>query len=250
MDEFDWLVSVLSRSGALGPEEAEGAVRAGRVRVNGKAQTRPMFALRPQDLVELDGRPVPTEGRTVVAMLHKPRAAVSSSVDAQGRPTVFDVFRAAMPEEWPRFRWHAVGRLDLNTTGLLLFTNDEKLLSHVSSPRSHLPKRYVAQVSGNATPALIRRLAEGIALEDGPARPAHARLRAPNVVELTLTEGRYHQVKRMLGALRLPVLALHREAIGDLSLDVPEGAARLLTDAEVRERLHYPAADKPQSRMK
>jgi len=137
------------------------------------------------------------------------------------------------------FAWHAVGRLDRDTTGLLLFTTDERFVAHATAPATHLPKRYLATVGADPTPERLAPLLAGIALADGPARPAAAKVRGPRVVELTLTEGRNHQVKRMLGAVGLPVLALHREAIGALALDVTPGQARALTDAEVEELLGF-----------
>ncbi|HZH03322.1 MAG TPA: pseudouridine synthase, partial [Myxococcaceae bacterium] len=159
--------------------------------------------------------------------------------DPEGVGTVFECLAQRLPPELPPHGWHTVGRLDRNTTGLLLFTNDEWLVAHVTSPKTHLPKRYLARVSGTPTEEKLDPLRGGILLEDGPTLPAGARLCEDGRVELTLTEGRNHQVKRMLGAVGLPVLALHRQAVGALVLDVPEGAVRLLTEDEVRQSLGY-----------
>ena len=235
----DWLSRALSRAGVLPREEVEAAIAAGRVAVNGRTQRQPLAAYAPTDTVTLDGRPVSLVATTRALMLHKPDGVVSAPRDPEQRGTVFQVLRNALPEALRPFEWHAVGRLDRNTTGLLLFTNDEKLVAHVTSPTTHLSKRYVAQVSGQPTPEKLKQLEQGMVLDDGPTRPAQARMRDARTVELTLTEGRHHQVKRMLGAVGLPVLTLHREAVGGLTLDVPVGQLRSLTDEEIREALGF-----------
>jgi 23S rRNA pseudouridine2605 synthase/16S rRNA pseudouridine516 synthase len=144
-----------------------------------------------------------------------------------------------LPPELRGYEWYAVGRLDRDTTGLLLFTNEERLVAHATSPETHVPKRYVAEVAGQPSEAALQKLREGLVLEDGPTRPAGARLLAPSRVELVLTEGRHHQVKRMLAAVGHPVRTLHREAVGEVSLDVPEGSYRFLTEIEVHEGLQF-----------
>ena len=144
-----------------------------------------------------------------------------------------------LPPELRGYEWHAVGRLDRDTTGLLLFTNEERLGVHATAPRTHLPKRYEVQVAVSPSEGALRRLREGVELEEGLTRPAEARLRGPGVVELVLTEGRHHQVKRMLEAVGHPVLGLHREAMGTVTLDVPEGSWRLLTEDEVTRGLGF-----------
>ena len=135
-----------------------------------------------------------------------------------------------------------LGRLDPDTTGLLLFTNDERFVGHATAPEKELPKRYVAIVTGPTEDARLQHLREGITLHDGPARPAKAVFRSTGQVELTITEGRNHQVKRMLGAVGLPVRQLHREATGEVVLDVPLGALRELTPDEIRRGLRYERA--------
>jgi 23S rRNA pseudouridine2605 synthase/16S rRNA pseudouridine516 synthase len=236
---FDWLDRALSRAGVLAPADAKAAIEAGRVRVNGKVQKQALSALRPGDRVELDGRAVSVEAQTLALMLHKPKGVVCAATDPEGIGTVFDALYRVLPAELRGYGWHAIGRLDRNTTGLCLFTNDERLVAHVTSPESHLPKRYVAHVSGALSNDKLEPLRKGMTLDDGPTRPAIAEIRAEGVVELTLTEGRHHQVKRMLGAVGLPVLELHREAVGELVLDVEVGQLRRLTDDELSERLRF-----------
>ena len=235
----DWLARGLARAGHGPLPRAEEAVRAGRVRVGGRVVREPFAPLPPDARVEVDGQAVDVRPTTRVLMLHKPAGVVTAAHDPEGVGTVFDVLAQALPEPLRPFAWHAVGRLDRDTTGLLLFTTDERFVAHATAPRTHLPKRYVARVSGNATPAALGRLEAGLTLDDGPTRPAKARRLADGRVELTLTEGRHHQVKRMLGAVGLPVLALHRAAVGTLELDVPEGALREVGPDELREKLGY-----------
>jgi 23S rRNA pseudouridine2605 synthase/16S rRNA pseudouridine516 synthase len=236
---LDWLSRALPRAGVLPPEDAEKAILAGRVRVNGQVRTQPLAPVARGDRVELDGREVDLSPRTRALMFHKPKGIVSAPRDPEGVGTVFQALHAVLPEALRGFGWHAVGRLDRNTTGLLLFTNDERLVAHVTSPRTHLSKRYLAKVSGTPTEAKLEPLRRGIVLDDGPARPAQARLLEDGRVELTISEGRHHQVKRMLGAVGLPVLELHREAVGALVLDVPEGELRELTEDELTRALRY-----------
>jgi 23S rRNA pseudouridine2605 synthase/16S rRNA pseudouridine516 synthase len=239
---MDWLSRVLSRAGALPPPEVEAALAAGRVRVNSQVVRQPFAPVRKGDRIELDGRPVEVTPTRRVLMFHKPAGLVCAGHDPERIGTVFEALALCLPNALRGFGWHAVGRLDRNTTGLLLFTNDEKLVARLTSPEEHLPKRYLAKVSPKATDAQLEPLRQGITLDDGPARPALAELREPGLVALTLTEGRHHQVKRMLAAVGLPVLALHREAIGELLLDVPEGEVRELSEQEIAEGLRQDAA--------
>lgn len=235
----DWLSRVLARAGALPQKEAEEAIQAGRVSINGRTVRQPLAPVVPGAQVRLDGQPVALEPPIRVLAFHKPAELLTSTVGQHGVGTVYEVLLPQLPPELAGFTWHAVGRLDRGTTGLLLFTNDDKLVTHVTSPDTHLTKRYVATVFSEATEDKLEPLRQGVALEDGPARPAGVRLRDAHTVEVTVTEGRNHQVKRMLGAVGLPVRALHREAVGGVELDVPEGGFRLLTPSELAEGLQY-----------
>jgi pseudouridine synthase len=235
----DWLSRALSRAGVLAKEDAEQAIMAGRVSVNGRVVKQPLAPLPPGASVRVDGLPVSLEAPTRVLAFHKPAELLTSTVSQHRVGTVYEVLLPQLPSELAGYTWHAVGRLDRGTTGLLLFTNDDKLVAHVTSPETLLPKRYVATVFSEADEEKVEPLRHGVELEDGPTRPAQARVRDAHTVEVTVTEGRNHQVKRMLGAVGLPVRALHREAVGGVELDVPEGSFRLLTDKEVAEGLHY-----------
>lgn len=235
----DWLSRALARAGVLSLAEAETAIREGRVQLSGRVVHQPLTPVRPHDRVHLDGKLVSLHARTLVVAFHKPYGSVSSTVDPHEGQTVFEQLLPTLAPELREYGWHAIGRLDRGTTGLLLFTNDEQLVAHVTAPKTKLPKRYVATVQGTPDEAKLEKLRKGISLDDGPTLPAKVRLRTPNEVEIVLHEGRNHQVKRMLGAVGLPVRRLHREAIGGVVLDVPEGASRVLSDEEVEVGLRY-----------
>ncbi|MCI0573616.1 MAG: rRNA pseudouridine synthase [Myxococcaceae bacterium] len=238
-ERADWLARALGRAGVMPRAEAERAILEGRVEVDGRVEREPFAPVSPRAEVRVDGQVRSLDAPLIVLMFHKPAGPVVAGWDREGVGTVFERLRAVLPAELQGFEWYAVGRLDRDTTGLLLFTNDERLVQHGTSPEAHLPKCYVATVAGHPTLAALRMLRDGLVLEDGPTRPAEAQLLAPDCVELVLTEGRRHQVKRMLAAVGYPVRTLHREAVGRLVLDVPEGACRRLTDAEVAETLEF-----------
>jgi len=222
--------------------EAEDAIRAGRVKVSGRLVRQPFAVVQPGEDLRVDGHKVLLRRETRVLAFHKPAGVVTAPEDGHGKgDTAFTLLSAQLPPELSGFGWHAVGRLDRNTTGLLLFTNDERFVAHATSPSTHLPRRYVAQVQGGATEEKLQPLREGMQLDDGPARPAKAELLDGTHVSVTLTEGRFHQVKRMLGAVGLPVRRLHRASVGGLEL-VPEGAFRELGRDELRTLLGFPPA--------
>ena len=212
---------MLTRAGLVAPAELAAALDAGRATINGKPARAPLTLARATDDIRFDGQPVAFRPPTRVLVFHKPANTICTASDPDGHRTVFEVLASALTPELARYGWHCVGRLDLDTTGLLLFTNDERFVGHATSPASHLPKRYLATVAESATDDQLDPIRRGIDLHDGPARPANAALRSPGLVELTFSEGRNHQVKRMLGAVGLPVRALHREAVGALCSTCP-----------------------------
>jgi 23S rRNA pseudouridine2605 synthase len=181
------------------------------------------------DTVEVDGHPVGKQ-RLAHLLLYKPPGTVTTARDPQGRPTVVGLVPAE-PRVVP------VGRLDVNTTGALLLTNDGPLAHRLAHPRYEVDKVYVADVEGDPGRETLRRLEEGIELDDGRTAPAHARRLAKGRVELTIHEGRTHQVKRMLEAVGHPVRRLHRSRYAGLDLQgLAPGQWRELTRAEL-ERL-------------
>jgi 23S rRNA pseudouridine2605 synthase len=180
------------------------------VRVNGAPGALNTF-VEAGDTVELDGRRLAPQ-RLAYVLLHKPAGVVTTARDPQGRPTVVGLVPAE-PRVVP------VGRLDADTTGALLLTNDGPLAHRLAHPRYEVEKVYEADVESDPDDEALRRLAEGIELEDGRTAPARARRLAPGRVELTLHEGRKHQAKRMLEAVGHPVRRLHRSRYAGLGLD-------------------------------
>jgi 23S rRNA pseudouridine2605 synthase len=222
------LNAFLARAGVASRRRADELIKAGRVKVNGKAgQLNTVVGAR--DRVEVDGVEVARQ-RLAYVLLHKPAGVVTTASDPQGRPTVVQL----VPRE-PRVV--PVGRLDADTTGALLLTNDGKLAHRLAHPRYGVEKTYEAQVEGDPDEDALQQLRDGIDLDDGRTAPARARRLGPGRVELVLHEGRKHQVKRMLAAVGHPVLRLHRVAYAGLTLEGLEpGVCRELEPSEV-ERL-------------
>jgi len=235
----DFLSRALSRAGVLPPQEAERAIREGRVAVDGKVVKVVVAPLEDGAVVELDGDRVDVRPSTRVLAFHKPKGLIVDARDPEGVGTVFERLHELLPTELRGYGWLAVGRLDRDTTGLLFFTNDERFVAHATDPDTKLPKRYVATVSGKISDVKLERLREGVDLGDFESQPAAAERRGLDQVVLTLTEGKFHQVKRMLGAVGLATLELHREAVGEYVIDVPVDSLRELRDDEIEELLGY-----------
>jgi 23S rRNA pseudouridine2605 synthase len=219
------LNAYLARAGVASRRGADELIKAGRVTVNGEpGQLNTFVASR--DRVEVDGRPVELQPLAYV-LLHKPRGVVTTARDPQGRRTVVDLVEHGS-------RVVPVGRLDADTTGALLLTNDGELAHRLAHPRYEVEKVYEAEVEGDPSDEALERLRAGIELDDGPTAPAGARRLGPNRVELSLHEGRKHQVKRMLAAVGHPVTSLHRSRYAGLTLKgLGPGESRELTGAEV-----------------
>jgi 23S rRNA pseudouridine2605 synthase len=227
------LNAFLARAGVASRRRADELIKAGRVTVNGETgQLNTVVGAR--DHVEVDGRKVERQ-RLRYVLLHKPAGVLTTAHDPQGRPTVVEL----VPDE-PRVV--PVGRLDADTTGALLLTNDGELAHRLAHPRYGVEKTYVADVEGDPDEDAIRQLEEGVELEDGRTAPARARRLGPGRVELVLHEGRKHQVKRMLAAVGHPVNRLRRSGYAGLTLEGLEPAEwRELEPSEV-ERLAAPGA--------
>lgn len=177
--------------------------------------------------VEVDGRPVAPEGREVW-VLNKPRGVISTAREPGRRRAVTDLVSS------PR-RLYPVGRLDADTTGLILLTNDGELAERLMHPRYEVPRTYRARLRRPARERELRRLREGVELDDGPTAPARVRRVSPRVIELTLHEGRNRQVRRMVEAVGNEVIELSRVRFGSLALgDLPDGGSRRLRPAEIR----------------
>jgi 23S rRNA pseudouridine2605 synthase len=223
---------VLSKAGVGSRVEAARWVRAGRVQVNGRTVRDPdHWVDMERDRVRLDGTPLQARQR-IYLLLYKPAGYLTTYRDPQGRPTVYDLVADVGTFLSP------VGRLDLDTSGLLLMTNDNQFAERVTNPDSHLPKTYLVKASARLTDDQLQRLRDGVELSDGPTRPAQvARLRDSakyTHFEITLTEGRNRQVRRMVEALDAKVLKLVRVKIGDIRIGaLPIGKWRMLTGEEV-----------------
>jgi pseudouridine synthase len=219
------LNAYLARAGIASRRAADELIKAGRVTVNGEPGQLNTFVSR-ADRVEVDGNPVAPQ-RLAYVLLHKPAGTVTTARDPQDRPTVVDLVN--LPE-----RVVPVGRLDADTTGALLLTNDGPLAHRLAHPRYEVEKVYEAEVEGEPDADALRRLAEGIDLDDGRTAPANARLLGPATIELILHEGRKHQVKRMCAAVGHPVRRLHRSRYAGLTLEGLEpGRWRELEPSEV-----------------
>jgi 23S rRNA pseudouridine2605 synthase len=219
------LNAFLARAGVASRRGADELIRAGRVTVNGEVAGLATY-VRPTDDVRLDGQPLAPEELAYV-LLHKPAGVVTTARDPHGRPTVVDFVGHPL-------RVVPVGRLDADTTGVLLLTNDGALAHRLVHPRYEVKKVYEAEVEGDPGPDELARLEAGVELDDGPTAPARARRLGPGRVELSIHEGRKHQVKRMLEAVGHPVRRLHRSRYAGLGVEGLEpGRWRPLTADEI-----------------
>lgn len=222
------LQKVLARVGLGSRRTCEELIADGLVTVNGEVAELGRRVDPERDKVEVDGVPIGVRPGLVHYLLNKPAGVVTTSSDPQGRPTVLDLVPAT-----PRV--FAVGRLDLDTEGLLLLTNDGDLANRIAHPSHGLEKEYLAQVQGTPTRATLRTLREGVELDDGITAPAKASLTPPNLVRLVIHEGRNRQVRRMLDAVGHPVERLVRTRIGPIADPrLPPGEWRSLTTDELR----------------
>ena len=226
--EGERLQKVLARVGIGSRRVCEDLIAEGRVRVDGDTAVLGRRVDPETALIEVDGAPVGVRPDLVHYVLNKPAGVVTTANDPQGRPTVVGL----VPDE-PRV--FPVGRLDADTEGLLLLTNDGELAHRLTHPSYGVEKEYVAEVEGLPTRAVLRRLREGVELDDGPTAPARATLIDPSVVRLTIHEGRNRQVRRMCEAVGHSVVRLVRTRIGPLAdRSLAPGAWRELTGDEVR----------------
>src|SRR3954447_14086965 len=226
------LAKHLAHAGVASRRAAEAIIADGGVTVDGATVTDPARDVSGAEAIAVDGEAVGTAPRRVVYAVHKPPGVVSTAHDTHGRPTVVDLVPGAGTRLYPG------GRLDADTTGLILLTNDGELANHLTHPRYEVPKTYRAKVArGPVADRALRALREGVELDDGLTLPARVRSVRPDVLELTIREGRKRQVRRMLEAVGHPAVALRRVQFGALVLgDLGVGAHRKLTPAEV-ERL-------------
>jgi len=228
------LARALSKLGVCSRSHAFERVRQGKVRVNGVVRRDPLWSVDLQkDQIEVDGQPVRQIGR-VYLMLNKPRGLVTTAADEQGRATVFKALEGSgLPFVAP------VGRLDKASEGLLLLTNDTRWAAAITNPAAHLKKVYHVQIDQVADAGLLRRLAQGTHSEGEFLTVSSATVlrigQRNSWLEITLSEGKNRQIRRLLAPLGTTVLRLARVAIGELQLgDLPKGSFRHLTNTEVR----------------
>ena len=225
------LAKHLAHAGVASRRAAEALIAAGRVRVDGELVHDPARDVGEHQRVEIDGRLLAGPEPRVVYVLHKPVGVLSTARDTHGRPTVLELVSE-------RRRLYPVGRLDADSSGLILLTNDGALAERLTHPRYEVPRTYRVRVAGGPVgERALRALRAGVELEDGPSAPA--RVRRPRAgrdeLELTIREGRNRQVRRMCEAVGHPVIALQRVAFGPLRLGGLEpGAHRRLSEAELR----------------
>jgi 23S rRNA pseudouridine2605 synthase len=231
------LVKFLAHAGVASRRAAERLIADGHVTVGGEVVTNPATDVDAGSGVAVDGEAVEPEPREVHA-LNKPAGVVSTARDTHGRPTVVDLVRS-------RRRLYPVGRLDADSTGLILLTNDGELADLLTHPRYGVEKVYRARIRpGRVSPKSLKALREGVRLDDGPTAPARVRQVAPGVLEIALREGRKRQVRRMCEAVGHRVVELQRVAFGPLGLrGLEPGRSRRLKDAEVQ-RLRRAAGHK------
>jgi 23S rRNA pseudouridine2605 synthase len=218
----------LATAGVASRRGAEALIQAGRVTVGGLVVTDPARDVGEHEAVSLDGTPVGAPAGHVVYAVNKPAGVVSTARDPQRRPTVVSLAP-------PGVRLYPVGRLDIDTTGLILLTNDGDLAHRLTHPRFEVPKTYRAHV---ARPPVreraLRGLRDGVELDDGRSLPARVERVAADALEITIREGRKRQVRRMCEAVGHPVRRLERVRFGPLELgSLPQGACRELTAEEV-----------------
>ncbi|WP_026563971.1 23S rRNA pseudouridine(2605) synthase RluB [Bacillus sp. UNC41MFS5] len=229
------LQKVIARAGIASRRKAEDLIKEGRVKVNGKVVTELGLKVSTSDRVEVDGIQIEKE-EPVYFLLYKPRGVISSVNDDKGRKVVTDFFPHLKERIYP------VGRLDYDTSGLLVLTNDGEFANLLMHPKNEIDKVYVAKVKGIPLKENLRKLERGIRLEDGKTAPARVKLLSADskkqaaIVEITIHEGRNRQVRRMFEAIGHEVLKLKRERYGFLTLSgLRTGDARELTPHEVKQ---------------
>lgn len=248
MSEAQRLQKILAHLGIASRRRAEALICSGRVQINQVVvKELGIKADLSRDRISVDGQIVwspnhpPSLPTQMTVLLHKPKGVLSTCHDPLGRPTVLDL----LPNSWQSLRLYPVGRLDKDTTGALLLTNDGDLALNLTHPRYRHPKTYLVEVRGRPTPAVLQQWRDGVDLEEGRTQPAsvtlysqpllNGRKQTPTTtwLRVVLMEGRKRQIRRVAQALGHPVISLHREAIGSLHLgDLKSGQFRLLTQSE------------------
>jgi 23S rRNA pseudouridine2605 synthase len=234
--EGNRIAKVMARAGLCSRRDAEKWIAAGRVKVNGTALRSPAYNVRPRDRITVDGKPLPITERTRLWLYNKPRGLVTTARDPEGRRTVFD----ALPEDLPRVV--AIGRLDINSEGLLLLTNDGGLARILELPSTGWLRRYRARAHGKVDPAALAALQDGVTIDGvvyGPVEAAIDREQGANVwLTVGIREGKNREVKKVLAHLGLAVNRLIRVSFGPFQLgELPSGAVEEIRRKVLREQL-------------
>ncbi len=228
------LQKIIANAGIASRREAERLIDEGRVSVNGAVVRKQGTLADPKvDRIQVNGRPLPAEEKKVYLILNKPRGCLTTVKDNQARPTVMDFFKDLPARVYP------VGRLDFNTEGLLLFTNDGDLSKKLLAPKSNVPRTYLVKVRGVPDEKKLNRLRKGIRLDYRPTSPMKVHIQRTtgknSVLSMKLTEGKYRHIKRVCEKVGHPVVKINRTQFGNLNLtELPLGAYRFLTPREVR----------------
>ena len=223
------LERVLSKAGLGSRTQARGWIHARRVQVNGKTVENPdLWIDLDRDKVLFDGKPL-REKERIYILLHKPAGYITTLKDPEGRPTVYDLIPEIKTFVSP------VGRLDLDTSGLLILTNDTQFAERLTNPNHKVPKTYLVKCDDPLSDDALQALRQGVELSDGPTKPAVVTRLGTSRIEMTITEGRNRQVRRMIEAVGAKVTKLVRIAIGPVQIgDLAQGTARELTSGELR----------------
>ena len=228
------LQKIIALSGYCSRRKAEELISKGKVKVNGNIITEMGYKTNFSDYIEVEGHPIETVEDKVYYLLNKPRGIVTTASDEKGRKTVVDLIKTDK-------RIYPVGRLDYDTTGIILLTNDGELTNYLTHPKNNIEKVYVAKIKGLITKEEIRRLCNGVFINGKKTSKAKAKILKidkktnSSIVELIIHEGKNHQVKNMFKAIGYDVLKLKRESIAFLTLDgVPSGEYRELSIKEVK----------------
>jgi 23S rRNA pseudouridine2605 synthase len=235
VDNLERLQKYLARSGVTSRRRAEEMIKQGLVKVNGQVIREMGVRIEPEkDVIEVRGKLVEHEKRKIYILMYKPAQVVTTLADPQGRKKVSDLLREVEERIYP------VGRLDYNTEGLLLLTNDGELTYRLTHPKFKIKKTYLTRVQGSVTDKAIKELHKGVLLADGLTQPAHVKLLqktpAETWLELTISEGRNRQVRRMCEQVGHPVIYLKRIRLGTLALgNLQRGQYRYLNETEIAE---------------
>ena len=243
------LAKLIAARGVCSRREAEKLILDGRVQVNGEVVQRGAWMVEKGDFIKIDGKPVPQGPPKIYLLMYKPRGTITGRKDPEGRKSVLDLVDQSV-------RVEPVGRLDMNTEGALLLTNDGELANALTHPSNKVPKRYVSKIWRTPTDETLKRLEKGVFLEDGKTSPCKVRVIEATDggncwLEITVTEGRNRMVRRMLEALNHPVSKLRRESFATLSIrGMERGQVRPLTSDEIRRIKDLAAGRKSTSRKR